>query len=446
MFFKDFRTVMDPLYGSFDLDDFLVHLIIQPEIQRLREVRLSNINSLLLPGGSNISRFEHSLGTAHLANRLSHQFLLPERDRLQFVCAALLHDVGITPFGHLMEEAYFYAGVPFDHEKRLQQVFLGKAEYGNINIQLFEGKMVGFRKVLDYKEFRKFRISVEEIFSIKEGKGPIGELINGTLDLDNIDNVCRMAYHLGIPFRKELPLELIEGFFLSENKLCYDLGKVNLVNEWLDLRERLYSILMLNPIDFAAKSMLVEAVRIGLIGTSSNPSIFDESSWKLTDQELVRVLENYEPTATFMRRLRVSDLFEIIGLFWLKQDYQSNDFYTYESITSTRKKIAENLGCKFEDIIIYLIKDKRYRLITNIIFRDRIDQTKRLDRSLGRKPSELLIGITTRKRELAKKENENICKNLLEELLCGNRVDVCSVNDYANSLADTHKSSQLSLL
>ena len=51
-----FKLLVDPLYGRIAIDDFLADLIAQPEMQRLRDVRLSNINSLLLPGGSNISR------------------------------------------------------------------------------------------------------------------------------------------------------------------------------------------------------------------------------------------------------------------------------------------------------------------------------------------------------------------------------------------------------
>ena len=41
--------------------------------------------------------------------------------------AALLHDVTITPFGHLMEEALRYAGRAYDHERRLEEVFLGRS-------------------------------------------------------------------------------------------------------------------------------------------------------------------------------------------------------------------------------------------------------------------------------------------------------------------------------
>src|SRR5688500_8815555 len=98
-----FRELVDPIYGRVTLDPFLAELISQPELQRLRDIRLSNINSFLLPGGANVSRFEHSVGTALLADRTAKCLNLLERDHRQLVCAALLHDVAITPFGHLME-------------------------------------------------------------------------------------------------------------------------------------------------------------------------------------------------------------------------------------------------------------------------------------------------------------------------------------------------------
>ena len=77
-----------------------------------------------------------------------------------------------------------------------------------------------------------------------QGNGPLGLLIKGSIDLDNIDNVCRMAYHIGIPFRRHLPLDIVDGFMLHRDSLCYDVDRVDLLEEWLDLRSRLYSVLM----------------------------------------------------------------------------------------------------------------------------------------------------------------------------------------------------------
>jgi uncharacterized protein len=426
-----FRVVIDALYGSFKLDSFLYELICQPEVQRLREVRLSNINSLLLPGSSNISRFEHSLGTAHLASIVVSEMSLPHDQRLNLVCAALLHDVTITPFGHLMEEAFHYADLPFDHETRLRQIFGGEVELGNIDVQVFEGKTVGFRRVLDKKEFKKHGANIQAVLSLKSGEGALGRLIKGSIDLDNIDNICRMAYHIGISFRRELPIELSKAFFIYNHELSFDSKKKGLIVEWLNLRETLYNILMTNPIDFAAKSMLVEAIRLGLVGSGEYPPLLTNNDWKLTDSELIYSLGQYKPAETLIRRLRTGDFFDLIALFWMDGDafYQKN-LRSSSSILNFRSLLATKLRCVPGDVLIYLIKDKRSRTITGITFRDRIRPQDIQSEIIGSESNRLLLGICSGKRALPTQQSQSICLEFVRQITDDQSIRVCRPEEH----------------
>ena len=425
MHVNQFRFVIDPLYGLFPLDNFLVSLISQPEVQRLREVRLSNINSFLLPGCAGISRFEHSLGTAYLAQQVATNLSLPTKDRLGLECAALLHDVAITPFGHLMEEAFRYAGMSFDHEKRIEEIFLGEKEIGNIDLQIFKGRTVGFRKVLNYKEHLLLGVTAESVFALKRGEGALGQLINGTIDLDNIDNVTRMAYHIGIGFSQGLPLELSKGFFVRDDILCYDMARIELVEEWMKLRERLYGILMTNPPDFSAKCMLLEAIRIGLTGTTACKPALSESHWKLTDAELLQVLAEYPPTRNLIDRLQTGHLFNFIGLFWVDSANLPKGTLTPENVGSMRENLAGRLKCDPQDFVIYLIRDKRSRRIDNISFRDRSGQKALVDLSLGESSTLVLVGICSGLQELITAANESICQDFLEDMAGKGTTQVC---------------------
>ena len=60
--------ILDPLYGKIEFSQLIYKCMLSPEVQRLREVRLCNINSLCITGSANINRFEHSVGTAYLAS------------------------------------------------------------------------------------------------------------------------------------------------------------------------------------------------------------------------------------------------------------------------------------------------------------------------------------------------------------------------------------------
>ena len=61
------RYILDALYAVLYFPNFIWDVLFTPEMQRLRELRLYNINSLCFTGASNINRYEHSIGTCHLA-------------------------------------------------------------------------------------------------------------------------------------------------------------------------------------------------------------------------------------------------------------------------------------------------------------------------------------------------------------------------------------------
>ena len=304
MSLRESKLVVDALYGLQSLDSFLAKLIDQPEIQRLRDVRLSNINSSTLSGAANISRYEHSVGTALLAGRTAKHLGLTNPDKHKLVLAALLHDVAITPYGHLMEEGFAYAEMRYDHERHLLQILQGETEHGTHDYQIFRGLSVGFRKVLSRRPYDTLGILPADVMQIIQGKGWLGPLVNGSIDLDNIDNVCRMAYHIGIPHRRELPLALTQAFVVRNGSICLHGDHLDAINEWLRLRYRLYNVLMTNPTDFSAKAMLVEAIRLALIGTANAPPVLSTSTWSYTDSEFVQLLRAYKPTSELVRPFR----------------------------------------------------------------------------------------------------------------------------------------------
>ncbi len=62
--------IKDNLYGTLEFDDIEERIIDTPEFQRLRKIRQMSITNLVYPC-ANHTRFEHSIGTAHLAGQLS---------------------------------------------------------------------------------------------------------------------------------------------------------------------------------------------------------------------------------------------------------------------------------------------------------------------------------------------------------------------------------------
>jgi len=109
------KLFRDPLYDYIsidrDKDAWLLDLVNCRELQRLRYICQLGLCQLTYPGSTH-SRFSHSLGVMHLMKEcLSHL----KRDRRKcfgpldeeaLLAAALLHDIGHSPFSHATEEIF----------------------------------------------------------------------------------------------------------------------------------------------------------------------------------------------------------------------------------------------------------------------------------------------------------------------------------------------------
>ncbi|KAK8774544.1 hypothetical protein V5799_010927 [Amblyomma americanum] len=106
------KVFWDPVHGEISLHPVSVAIVDTPEFQRLRHIRQLGLVSYVYPGASH-SRFEHSLGTAHLARLLGARLRdnqpelnVTEKELLCLEVAGLCHDLGHGPFSHIWERFY----------------------------------------------------------------------------------------------------------------------------------------------------------------------------------------------------------------------------------------------------------------------------------------------------------------------------------------------------
>lgn len=281
---KNSGYIIDPLYGLIYLPDYVKDILNSPELQRLREVRLCNINSLCLTGGANINRYEHAIGTCYLALECLHSWPpldpMSNKDQDCFILAALLHDITSAAFGHSVE--YIESKDGFSHESAFNYV-VGIEHSDSYQYKSFtlEPIYFGMRGMLSSK------ISEDDLKKINEiilGKGKFGPLIRSKMDLDNIDNVFRLAYHIGLVRNGEIPLELARSLYTYKDELVVKEESLALIEEWHKLRKKLYSILLLNIEEFSAKAMLTEAIEIA--------KLYDNKSfnWSYVDYQFLEKL------------------------------------------------------------------------------------------------------------------------------------------------------------
>jgi len=178
-----FEILRDPVWNNVRVDPITLELVDTQVFQRLRYIRQLGWTYLVYPGGTH-SRFEHALGTHHLARRtltmLAEREEKPGNDRdLAIVrSAALLHDVGHYPFSHALEE-------------------IGALNHEHVAKPLITGGPVAEILRSAYGDS-----APDEIYALVTGgsKSPLQGLISGSLDLDKIEYLKRDAFMCGVPY------------------------------------------------------------------------------------------------------------------------------------------------------------------------------------------------------------------------------------------------------
>lgn len=278
--------IYDCLYGKMEFNKKVIRCILTPEMQRLREVRLGNINSLFLTGSANINRFEHSVGTAYLAtiNENANKKAFSKLEKEAFVFAALFHDLANGPFGHSYE--YIAEKQGFIPEKGLADVLLGRRSGAHGKVAKYEPFFLGesneIGTILDKEEI----LLIDEI--VRGDNEVCSKVLSDIIDIDNIDNVYRMAYHMGIEIDRKIPIELSKGIICKKNKIYFKETVVPYIYDWYDVRSKVYTLLLYNTEDFAAKCMLSEV--IDLVMEKDPLSI----KWYYTDNQLISVLRSMD--------------------------------------------------------------------------------------------------------------------------------------------------------
>lgn len=272
--------IHDSLYGRFSLPQHLVPLLTTPEVRRLSQIRLINALTPSLATLGELRRYSHTLGVLYLSTRnTSPRFSREEWMALE--ASVLLHDIGTPPFGHLLEY-YLAEAKQWSHEKVIKDILWGFHAPENRAHQIFGGRMIGVQTAL-----KRSGVSFELVLQIVRREHPLSQLLFGTMDLDNLDNVARMAWAIGVPEGIPVARHLAEALILKRDGTLQLSRSVDrdAVLRWAKLRKSVYDVLAFDPPTVAAQAVLSDAIGIAVQG-----GLLDESDWSLTDEALLERL------------------------------------------------------------------------------------------------------------------------------------------------------------
>ncbi len=198
-----------PVHGFIAFNDWERQIISHPAFQRLRRIRQLAWTDEVYPGAMH-TRFEHSLGTMHTASllydsivRKSSDVLAVElgydeagfkRNRQLVRLAALLHDVGHSPFSHASEELFPRTGdgeEKYSHEQYSAAIVRGPLREAIEDHKLNQGN---------------YGFNADDIAFLLEGSAKAKQgifwrdLVSGQMDADRADYLLRDSHHTGVNY------------------------------------------------------------------------------------------------------------------------------------------------------------------------------------------------------------------------------------------------------
>ncbi len=319
------KSIRDSINGNIPITELEKEILDYPQFQRLRRIKQLGFTSLIYPG-ANHSRFEHSIGTMHLASKLAVELGLDD-DEVQLVrLAGMLHDIGHGPFSHVSESV-----MNVKHEEQTAFIIKNTA----ISTKISEN------------------FNLDEVVDIINGKGKLGPIISGELDVDRMDYLIRDSHYTGVAYGV-IDLDRIISNLKLEKFLVLDIKGVQAAEAMLVARYFMYPSVYQHHTTRIVNAMfrrsIDKMVESGELDTKKL-SIYD-------DNELITKCKNstLEYTKDIIERLENRQLFKRIKTIRLNNFLHPNDVFDIKErdLKKAEREIGEDYNIDSNYIFINL--------------------------------------------------------------------------------------------
>ncbi len=244
------------------------------------------------------SRFAHSLGVYEICRRMVYENddinqALTESEKIQVMCAGLLHDLGHGPYSHFFESIQ-----DISHEKRTVQLILDK------NTEIHQALI---------KENKELPQQIASIIEHRHPKTMLNQMISSQLDADRMDYLLRDAYETGTSYGTFDLERILRTMRVKDSLLCMKESGMHSVEDYIMARYHMYWQVYLHP-DAKSYELLINSFfkRYAEVKDRYPIPVFESFSSHLTNEQFLE-LDDYRMMVGFQDAMKSDD--EILQLF-----------------------------------------------------------------------------------------------------------------------------------
>ncbi|MEN6443659.1 MAG: HD domain-containing protein [Methanoregula sp.] len=322
------KIIKDPVHGYVEVEEFIQPLLDSPVLQRLRYVRQLGFSYLVYPG-ANHTRFEHSLGTMHLADVASKRFGLSDDDRKLVVASALLHDIGHGPFSHASEPIM----ESLLHRTHDQIDDIIDTRLGSL--------------------LRSEGIDSGDVCAVVNGTHPLSGIIHGDLDVDRMDYLLRDAYYTGAPYGTVDAHRLIRNILRTDDGIVLEENGMNAAESLLIARTLMRPTVYFHHVSRIGECMFHLAM---LNHIAADPACSIESLLARDDTSCMHLLlsSKSSPAREMMQRIYERRLYKR-AVYAAQDQVNYGAFQSPDPLMSSRayaEEIAAQAGCAPSEVLV----------------------------------------------------------------------------------------------
>ena len=366
------KVINDPVHGHMYFPGIVVDAIDTPQVQRLRELKQLGTSYYVFPGASH-NRFEHSLGTAHLATNMFDALrtraasdvrdALTGADRVAVQLAGLCHDLGHGPFSHVFDNEFlprrvagWHAGdePPWNHEAMGADMFRWMVDDNGMDLD--KGVIDRVCDLITSSNVESATPGTKFLWDIVANK-------RNSIDVDKFEYLLRDQHGTGVKGNVDVG-RLMSFMKVIDDQICFKASEVYNVYDLFHTRANMHQKVYTHKKAKAIEYMIVDALVEADVAWDSeiSKSIWDVNEFIRLDDTILKRIEwskesKLQKGRDLVRKIRRRELYQYVNDFAVPEE-DIIGFKPVKEVDITSCQGDNNIpgGLRPDDIIVQNVK------------------------------------------------------------------------------------------